>query len=61
MLKRVGMDMSSYSGHSFRFDEVIWAFESGVPAELIKLQGDWLSDVYLGYVRLPLMTRMQAA
>src|SRR4051794_1104850 len=32
-----------YTGHSFRRGGATFAFQCGVPASLIKLQGDWRS------------------
>ena len=49
-LQRAGFDPKSYSGHSFRRGGASWAFSSDVPAELIKLHGDWKSSAYLEYL-----------
>lgn len=51
-LTQAGFDAKNFSGHSFRSGGATFAFECGVPAPLIKLQGDWLSDAYLRYVRI---------
>ena len=42
-----------YTGHSFRRGGATFAFRCGVPASLIKLQGDWHSDTYLLYTATP--------
>lgn len=61
VLLRCGIDATLYSGHSFRSGGATWAYSRGVPAEFIKLQGDWTSDAYLRYLRLPLEDRVAAA
>ena len=52
VLKSVGLDSTNYSPHSFRKDGATFAFESSVPSELIKGQGDWHSDCYLMYLEM---------
>ena len=44
-----GLDWTKYSGHSFRRGGATFAFNLGVDPNLIKLQGDWVSDAYLIY------------
>lgn len=66
LVARCGLDPALYAGHSFRRGGATFAFSAGVPPALIKLQGLWASDVYLGYVDIPLdararTTRMMAA
>ena len=39
-----------YSGHSFRRGSATHALNCGVPAEIIKAQGDWKSLAYLDYI-----------
>jgi len=46
-----------YTGHSFRRGGATFAFRCGVPAFLIKLQGDWHSDAYLLYTFTPVHIR----
>ena len=51
-IQAVGVDPSSFLPHSFRRGGgggggPTFAFDCGIPAELIKLQGDWRSDAYL--------------
>ena len=43
-LQAIGADPSEFSPHSFRRGGATFAFDCGLPAELIKLQGDWRSD-----------------
>lgn len=45
------LHVNLYSSHSFRRGGATWAFQSGVPHSLIKLQGDWQSDCYLQYIK----------
>jgi hypothetical protein len=45
MLHSVGEDPSRYAGHSLRRGGATLAFTLGVERHLIKMQGDWLSDV----------------
>ena len=40
LLARVGHGADLYSSHSFRGGGATYAFESGVPSELIHLHGD---------------------
>jgi hypothetical protein len=44
------LDLSGYSGHSFRRGGATHALACGVPAEMIKAQGDWKSLSYLDYI-----------
>jgi integrase len=41
---------ADFRGHSFRRGAASWAFEIGVPGELIQLYGDWSSDAYKLYL-----------
>lgn len=49
-LRKLGLNPSSYSGHSFRRGGASFALQCGIPAEWIKLQGDWSSDAYQRYL-----------
>ncbi len=60
VLGRIGVDSSSYGSHSFRRGGASFAFESGVPIELIKVMGDWKSDAVLLYLTVPLNLRIHA-
>ena len=39
-----------YSGHSFRRGGATFVLNCGVPGHHVKLQGDWLSNVYERYL-----------
>lgn len=54
----VSLDPNDFSGHSLRRGGATFAFKCGIPAELIKLQGDWRSDAYMLYLSLPLADRL---
>jgi hypothetical protein len=56
-----GRDKSKYSTHSFRRGGATFAFQAGLPGEIVKLMGDWRSQAYLEYLSLPLETRTSAA
>ena len=43
-LSSLGVDPKLYAGHSFRRGGASFAYQSGVPIELIKALGDWHSD-----------------
>ena len=60
-LGQLGVDVTSYSGHSFRRGGASFALECGVPSELIQAQGDWRSDVYLSYLDPSLGFRQRVA
>jgi integrase len=49
-LQKIGVNPSEFSGHSFRRGGVTFAYRMGVPPLLIKLMGDWSSDVYMTYI-----------
>jgi hypothetical protein len=40
---------------------VTWAFQCGVPSELIQVQGDWKSDAYKLYLRYGLNDKLQVS
>ena len=54
----ISLDPQDFSGHSLRRGGATFAFQCGIPAELIKLQGDWHSDAYMLYLSLPLADRL---
>ena len=55
----LGYDTTKYAGHSFRRGGASFAFQAGVPVELIKMLGDWKSDSVLLYLTVPLHIRLQ--
>ena len=48
---------SAYSGHSFRRGGASWAFQAGVPGELIQVMGDWSSDAYKTYLEFDMRSK----
>ena len=60
-LSKLGLDPSLYSGHSFRRGGASFALECGLPADWIKLQGDWASDAYQRYLDPAFTIRKQLA
>ena len=60
-LKKLGIDPSLYSGHSFRRGGTNFALQCGLPADLIELQGDWSSNAYQRYIDPSLSLRQQVA
>jgi len=59
LLNKAGLDCKGYSGHSFRRGGASFAFQAGVPGELIQLHGDWRSDAYLRYLTVPMQHRLK--
>lgn len=51
-LSAIGKNPASFATHSFRRGGATFAFDCGLPAELIKSQGDWLSDAYQLYLEM---------
>ena len=60
-LSLIGVDPKLYAGHSFRRGGASFAYQSGVPIELIKALGDWRSDTILIYLTMPLTIRLKTA
>ena len=52
ILVRINLPVYKYSGHSFRRRGATHALNCGVPAEVIKAQGDWKSLAYLHYLNI---------
>ena len=57
----VGLEPESFSSHSFRRGGATWAFRSDVPADLIKVHGDWASQAYMRYLDFSLDQRLEVA
>lgn len=53
VLARLNLSTSEYSGHSLRRGGATCGLHSGLPAEVVKAQGDWKSLAYLDYVDQP--------
>ena len=43
----LSLDPKEFASHSLRRGGATFAFQCSIPAELIKLQGDWRSDAYM--------------
>ena len=54
LLEKVGCDPSEYGAHSLRRGGASWAFRCGLPADVIKILGDWRSQAYQAYLEIPL-------
>ena len=50
-----------FTGHSFRRGGATWAFQAGVPGELIQICGDWASDAYKQYLEFSMSNRISLA
>ena len=62
LLSRAGVaDAHSYRGHSFRRGGASWAFNSGVPGELIQVCGDWKSEAYKVYLEFSMASKVTIA
>lgn len=60
-LKYININPKLYAGHSFRRGGASFAYQSGVPLELIKALGDWHSNTILIYLTMPLTIRLRSA
>ena len=60
ILRDLGYPPHSYGGQSFRRGGASFAYQAGVPIELIKVLGDWRSDAVLLYLTIPLTIRLQS-
>ena len=62
LLGRAGVaDASSFRGHSFWRGGASWAFNNGVPGELIQVMGDWKSDAYKVYLEFSMSSKLLIA
>ena len=52
---------SDFTGHSFRRGGATWAFQCGMPGELIQICGDWVSDSYLRYLEFSTRNKLDLA
>ena len=57
----LGLDPRAYAGDSFCRGGASFAYQSGIPTELIKALGDWGSDTILIYLTMPLTVRLHSA
>ena len=62
VLKAGGVvDASRFTGHSFRRGGATWAFQAGIPGELIQICGDWASDAYKQYLEFSMDDKLDLA
>ena len=54
-----GLQSANYGTHSLRRGGASWAFQSGMPAKLIKVFGGWESNCYQIYLDMTLDTKFQ--
>ncbi len=54
-------DVSGFTGHSFRRGGASWAFQAGIPGELIQVCGDWASDAYKKYLEFSMSNKIDLA
>ena len=52
---------SSYRGHSFRCGAASWAFNHGVPGELIQIYRDWARDAYKAFLEFSVESKLAFA
>ena len=60
-LGSLGLPAELYATHSFRRGGASFAFQAGVPIEMIKLLGDWKSNAVLMYLTVPVNLRINSA
>ena len=56
----IGLEPSHFASHSFHRGGASFAFQAGVPIEMIKILGDWKSDAVLLYLTVPMNMRLHA-
>ena len=61
VLSRGGYIPSDFTGHSFRRGGATWAFQCGMPGELIQICGDWASDAYTRYLEFSTQNKLELA
>lgn len=61
LIKVSGRNPDLFSSHSFRRGGCSWAFKSKVPAELIQIHGDWLSEAYKEYLCFDFETKLSVS
>ena len=57
----LGYDPAKYADHPFRRGGASYAFQVGVPLELIKITGDWKSNAVSLYLTVPLNIRLHTS
>ena len=58
LITLTGRNPRLYSSHSMRRGGATTAFMAGVPTKVIQTQGDWATDSYLRYIKLPASERL---
>lgn len=59
LLSKAGIPHATcFRGHSFRRGGASWAFQAGVPGEVIQICGDWLSDAYKLYLEFSMHSKL---
>ena len=62
VLKSGGLkNATDFTGHSFRRGGATWAFQVGIPGELIQICGDWVSDAYKRYLEFTMQDKLNLA
>ena len=56
-----GNNPSYFTGHSFRHGGATWAFQCGMPGELIQICGDWVSHSYKRYLEFSTQNKLDLA
>ena len=54
-------DAALFTGHSFRRGGATYAFQAGIPGELIQICGDWASDSYKKYLEFNMQNKIDLA
>ncbi len=57
-LSAINLPAKDFTGHSLRRGGASWAFQMLLPSEIIKSMGDWASDAYMGYLEIPLLSKV---
>ena len=60
-LTGTGLDLSHYTGHSFRIGAATAAAQVGLPDSLIQTPGHWRSSAFLRYTRTPPSTLLSVS
>ena len=60
LIAELGLQAGDYTSHSFRREGASFAYQAGVPIELIKVLGDWKSNAVLLYLTITLTIRLQS-
>ena len=55
-----GLSGKNFAAHSFRHGGVSFAFQAGIPIELITIMGDWKSNAVLLYLTVPIEIRLHS-